>query len=179
MAHEEQREFILDLKEEYPSFFSNVKVLDVGSLDINGSIKNFFSNSDYTGIDIGEGKNVDIVVEGQKFDAEDETYDVVASCECFEHNPYWKETFQNMIRMCKSGGLIFMSCATEGRPEHGTINTDIGSSPLTVAKGWNYYRNLTEKDFRDIEIEYDVVFDVYDFFIDKFVRDLYFYGIKK
>jgi len=88
MAHTEQREFIFDVKDFYPEYFDNVKVLDVGSLDINGSTREFFSNSDYTGIDIGSGKNVDIVVEGQNYDAPDESFDVVISCECFEHNPY-------------------------------------------------------------------------------------------
>jgi hypothetical protein len=53
-----------------------------------------------------------------------------------------------MVRVCKPGGLIVMSCATLGRREHGTARTSPGASPLTVALGWNYYRNLTARDFR-------------------------------
>lgn len=179
MAHHAQKQFIADIKHEYPEFFKNVKVLDVGSLDINGSIREHFADYEYTGIDIGPGRNVDIVVEGQLYDADDETFDVVASCECFEHNPHWKETFLNMIRMCKSNGLIMMTCATTGRIEHGTTRSDPGSSPLTVKKGWEYYKNLTEKDFREIDLDYDKTFKTFDFFVDEFVKDLYFYGIKK
>ena len=41
MAHPEQREFILKVKEKYPEFFKGKKVLDIGSLDINGSARDF------------------------------------------------------------------------------------------------------------------------------------------
>ena len=91
----------------------NRKVLEVGSLDINGTVRIFFDNCDYTGLDLGEGKGVDLIEEGQNYDAPDETYDTVLSTECFEHNPYWKETFLNMIRLCKKNGLVFFTCAIQ------------------------------------------------------------------
>ena len=97
MSHAEQLEYVKSLKKIYPSFFNEKKVLEVGSLDINGSIRQFFDNCDYLGIDIGEGPGVDVVSEGQKYDAPNDTFDVSCSAECFEHNPYWLETFLNMI----------------------------------------------------------------------------------
>ena len=98
MAHLQQDFFVMDLKNKHQHYFANQKVLDIGSLDINGSVKRHFKNCNYTGIDVGYGENVDIVCEGQDYDAPDESYDVVCSLECFEHNPYWHETFMNMIR---------------------------------------------------------------------------------
>ena len=77
MAHPEQRDFILKVKEKYPEFFKGKKVLDIGSLDINGSARDFFEDCDYTGIDVGEGKGVDIVCPGEEWNAPDQTYDVV------------------------------------------------------------------------------------------------------
>lgn len=147
MAHLEQKKFISLVKEKYPDFFSNKKVLEVGSLDINGNTRINFENCHYTGIDVAHGANVDIVCQGQDFDGEDNSFDVVISSEVMEHNPYWVETMNNMIRVCKPNGLIIMSCATTGRKEHGTARTDPESSPLTVELGWNYYKNLTENDF--------------------------------
>ena len=115
MAHQQQFDYINTLKTKFPTQFFNKKVLEVGSLNINGSIRIFFTECDYLGIDVGAGPGVDLVCEGQKLDHPNETYDTVGSCECFEHNPYWVETFNNMYRMTKPNGLVFMSCATTGR----------------------------------------------------------------
>lgn len=197
MTHSTQQDFILYVKNKYSDYFENSKVLEIGSLDINGSMRLFFSECDYLGIDVGEGPGVDLVSQGQEYDALDESFDVCASGECFEHNPYWAETFCNMVRMCKSGGLVLFTCATIGRKEHGTSRSDSGSSPLTVGIGWEYYRNLDEQDFRgSFEESFDEIFSEYEFhstedydkptdFINNMrnyitpCEDLYFWGIKK
>lgn len=175
MAHIEQRNFVERIKSNYPVFFTKKKVLEVGSLNINGTLRVFFKDCDYIGIDVGEGPGVDIVCEGQNYDAPDESYDVVCSAECFEHNPYWIETFKNMIRLCKKNGFIFFTCATDGRPEHGTTRTTPLDSPLTL--DWDYYKNLNEIDFRN-EIDFDSYFKLYGFEVDNQSHDLYFWGIK-
>ena len=197
MAHEYQKQFTNKVKNTNPTFFSNKKVLEVGSLDINGSMREFFEECEYIGIDVGNGKGVDVVCSGHEYDAPDDTFDVTLSTECFEHNPYWAETFANMVRLTKSGGLIFFTCATTGRHEHGTRRTSPTKSPLTIEKGWDYYRNLDEKDFRSAyEETFDDMFEVYEFhstvsnnpteFISElrktdhpFSEDIYFWGIKK
>jgi hypothetical protein len=178
MAHQQQFNYITSLKLQFPTSFFNCKMLEVGSLNINGSIRDYFTHCDYLGIDVGEGPGVDLVCEGQNLDHPDNTYDTVGSCECFEHNPYWIETFQNMVRMAKPGALVFMSCATTGRPEHGTTRTSPKDSPLTIGKGWDYYKNLTEKDFRD-NFDCDAMFSKYEFQVGSPHPDLYFYGFKK
>lgn len=177
MAHQQQRIFVEKLKNNYPLFFSNKKVLDIGSLNINGTLRDFFHNCEYTGIDISEGLGVDVVCQGQDYTAPDESYDVVCSAECFEHNPYWIETFKNMVRLCKKNGFIFFTCATDGRPEHGTSRTTPSDCPFTVENGWDYYRNLNEVDFRN-EIDFDSYFKSYGFEVDHNSHDLYFWGIK-
>jgi SAM-dependent methyltransferase len=178
MAHPEQDFFVMDLKNKHQYYFANQKVLDIGSLDINGSVKKHFKNCDYTGIDVGYGENVDIVCEGQDYDAPDESYDVVCSLECFEHNPYWYETFMNMIRLCKKDGLVFFTCATTGRQEHGTRRTSVQDSPLTIDLGWDYYKNLTEQDFTE-KVDFSSHFSKYKFVVNTKIKDLYFYGIKR
>lgn len=178
MSHEQQRNFVIGVREKLSSFFNKKKVLEIGSLNINGSVREFFSECDYIGIDLDDGPDVDIVCEGQKYDAPDNSFDVVCSLECFEHNPYWEETFLNMIRMCRTEGLVFFTCATEGREEHGTSRTNPIDSPFTVKKGWDYYKNLTEKDFRD-KINFEEIFAHHYFFTNEVSHDLYFYGILK
>jgi SAM-dependent methyltransferase len=177
MSHTEQRIFVEKIKNNYPVFFSNKKILEIGSLNINGTLRDFFTNCNYLGIDVGDGPGVDVICEGQSYDAPDETYDVVCSAECFEHNPYWLETFKNMIRLCKKNGFVFFTCATDGRPEHGTSRTTPQCSPLTVGNGWEYYRNLNELDFTT-EINFDSYFKSYGFEVNTQSHDLYFWGIK-
>lgn len=178
MAHIQQRDFIDKIKRRSPKYFSNKSVLEIGSLNINGTVRDFFENCEYIGLDVAEGNGVDFVCEGQNYDAPDNSYDVVCSAECFEHNPYWLETFENMIRLCKPGGFVFFTCATEGRPEHGTSRSTPLDSPLTVDQGWEYYRNLNESDFQQF-INFDDQFKYYGFEVNDGSKDLYFWGIKK
>ena len=97
---------------------------------------------------------------------------------CFEHNPYWRETFTNMIDHCRPGGLVVMTCATTGRPEHGTQRSLPEDSPLTIANGWNYYKNLTETDFLTA-FDLDEWFEEWKFSVNEEACDLYFHGLKK
>ena len=171
MSDQSQLNFVLGLKNRYPEYFTGTKVLEVGSLDINGSIRQFFDALQYIGVDLGEGKGVDLVCKGEELDFPDNFFDVVASCECFEHNPEWVKTFDNMVRMCS--GLVIMTCATTGRPEHGTRRTSPSDAPFCG----DYYRNLTEQDIRD---NCDLSkFAVYEFSTIANPADLYFWGICK
>lgn len=178
MAHDQQRRYVEKLKKKAPDFFKEQKVLEVGSLNINGTVRDFFERCSYVGIDVGPGDGVDVVCEGQNYNAPDNTYDTVCSLECFEHNPYWIETFTNMIRVCRPGGLVFFTCATEGRAEHGTSRTNPVDSPLTVDLGWDYYKNLSESDFRE-NIALGDYFDQFAFEVNTESHDLYFWGVKK
>ncbi len=177
MSHKSELEFIDTLYKYFPQYFNNVRVLEIGSLDINGTIRKFFNSCEYTGIDVGPGCGVDVVCQGQDYDMPDGYYDHVVSCECMEHNPYWHETFLNMIRLCRPGGMITMTCATIGRKEHGTSRIGQESSPLTVDIGWNYYKNLSENHFRK-NINFKENFILSRFWCNWSRSDLYFVGIK-
>lgn len=173
MAHKQQQEFLIKIKSMFPERFSGCKVLDIGSLDINGNNRYLFEDYTYIGIDIGIGKNVDIVCRGHEFNSS-ELFDIVISTECFEHDQYYKETIQNAIRLTKSNGMVLFTCATTGRAEHGTKNKSTYASPYTH----DYYKNLTELDMRDC-FDPDLVFSDYIFEINNKSFDLYFYGIKR
>lgn len=174
MAHIEQRVFFDAMRSRFPAAFDGVRVLEIGSLDINGSVRDFYTNADYTGVDLAPGPGVDVVGQGQDLDYADRSFDVSVSAECFEHNPYWLETFANMTRMASH--MVFLTCASHGRPEHGTARTDAGSSPLTVAAGWDYYRNLGAEDF-DWQI-LAANFSTWGFSTNESSHDLYFYGVR-
>jgi len=170
MSHQAQLDFVAIVRAMYPDYFVRKQVLEIGSLNINGSIRQFFEQCAYVGVDLGEGRDVDVVAKGEDLTYDDGSFDVVASCECFEHNPEWVATLNNMIRM--SRGLVFFSCATTGRPEHGTPRTSPQDAPFCG----EYYRNLTEEDVRNaIDLS---VFEDYQFLTNDKAFDLYFWGVK-
>ena len=47
MAHLQQQIFFQSVKTKFPYLFTDVKVLDIGSLDINGNTRHFFSQPYY------------------------------------------------------------------------------------------------------------------------------------
>jgi SAM-dependent methyltransferase len=175
MSHKEQQDYVRSVGTVFPGYFNRAKVLEVGSLYINGTVRVFFTECDYLGIDVGQGPGVDLVCQGQDLDHADGTYDTCISCECFEHNPFWVETFRNMHRMTKPNGMIIMTCATTGRLEHGTRRTTPHDAPLIE---WDYYRNLTAADFRQA-FDLDSMFKMHYFAMNTTTHDLYFCGIKK
>lgn len=177
MAHDAQRVFFERVRQAEPRAFKGGRILEVGSLNINGTVRDFFeSPEEYIGVDIGHGPGVDLVMSGHEVSFPDGYFDVTVSAECFEHNPYWAETFVNMVRMTKRSGFIMFTCAGEGRPEHGTTRSDIGSSPLTVAAGWDYYRNLMDTDFEPYM--YTLEDGGWQFYYEPYAKDLYFVGRK-
>lgn len=176
MAHVEQREFIARTQKQFPKSFNGISVLEIGSVNINGTVRDFFSDTTrYVGLDLAPGKCVDVVCPGHLYDSP-YMFDTSISTECFEHDINWKSTFMNMIRLTKSNGLIIFTCASYNRPEHGTKRTtpcDSLSSQFS-----DYYMNLGEKEFRE-SFDLDKLFINHQFEINDNPSDLYFWGIKR
>ncbi len=195
--HKEQITYLNKMKEKFPEAFKNKKVLDIGSFNVNGNEKPWFDDCDFIGLDLLPGPGVDVACPANEYDAPDGTFDTIISCECWEHNPYYKESIMNAIRMLKSGGYFIWTCATTGRPVHGTKTQDnIDKSNKKTAQGnssenwitmpnveredWDneYYKNVTEEDIREF-CDVDSIFVSYEFEVENNHCDLYFWGIKK
>jgi len=67
-------------KSKYLSEFEGATILDVGSIDINGTYREIFTGFEYTGMDIVPGDNVDIVGYENL-----SVYDVLISGQVMEH----------------------------------------------------------------------------------------------
>jgi SAM-dependent methyltransferase len=94
------------------------KILEIGSLDINGSIKDAFSGHEYTGMDIQNGKNVDIVSSSHAINIKSDSFDVILSTSQLEHDIMFWLTFKEMCRVLKPGGYIYI-CAPSSGEYHG------------------------------------------------------------
>ncbi|MGF6876461.1 DUF4915 domain-containing protein [Paraburkholderia sp. MM5477-R1] len=180
MAHQNQIDFCESVKRRFPNYFSNALVLDIGSLDLNGNNQYLFDDCRYLGLDLMPGDNVDIVAKGHELSLPEGTFDTIISTECFEHDRFYEKTLTNAVRMLKPGGMFIFTCATTGRPEHGTARTTPHDAPFIQLMGdWaDYYKNLTEEDVR-AAFEIDEVFSFYEFSVNHQTHDLYFAGIKR
>lgn len=109
-------------------------VLDVGSLDVNGSTRPLVEHlaSEYVGIDIREGPGVDIVMDADDLSLRfGERFDLVLCTEMLEHARTPIGTLEQIAHVLVPGGTLLLTargvatdrCADVGRPhafgEHG------------------------------------------------------------
>ena len=175
MAHYQQEEFC-KLINKYFFKEKKITILEIGSYNVNGTIRSIFTNSiKYIGVDVVKGPDVDVVYDGLNLDIKDK-FDLSISCECFEHNPYYLENFKNMIDLTNANGIVAFTCASIIRGEHGTTRTSTKDSPGSMEK-WDYYKNLFKKDFEE-KLNLNELFYKYQFFYNLTSYDLYFIGIK-
>ena len=174
MAHYQQLNFIEIFNK---NFFKNQKisVLEIGSFP--DQIRYLFKNAEeYVGMDLKKGPGVDLIYDGKniKLDNKNQKFDLCISSECFEHNPYYLETFKQMTNYANDDGIVVFTCASLGRPEHGTKACDPNSSPFS-AEQFDYYKNLSSVDFNEVVKNN---FYKYVFYKNSVSKDLYFVGIK-
>jgi SAM-dependent methyltransferase len=179
MSHKEQKEYCMSVKRQFPNYFINKKVLDIGSGDVNGNNNHYFKDCFVLGSDIGYGPNVDLLGFAHELPFVDGYFDTIISTECLEHDREYPKTLNAAVRMLKSGGLYIFTCATTGRPEHGTSKSKPYQSFSTRLENLeDYYKNLTEKDVREV-LDIGTNFSSYEFSVNTDHHDLYFWGIKR
>ena len=85
----------------------NLSICDVGSLDINGTYKPLFEGYSYTGVDIVEGQNVDVVSKDlYQYPFVDKAFDIVISGSTIEHIEDIFRWVKELARIVKKGGLV-------------------------------------------------------------------------
>jgi SAM-dependent methyltransferase len=179
--HIQCKDFISYGKNNLPQYFKNVKVLDVGFGDINGNNNYLFEDCLYEGNDLIKTDNVTIVSRTKDLPFEDDSFDTIISTECFEHDSEYHESFRKILKLLKPNGLFIFTCASLGRPEHGTSRTTPNDSYGTIASindFKDYYKNLTIDDINE-SIDLNNNFQYWRSYYNTLSYDLYFIGIKK
>ena len=163
-------EFIKNMALTHPEHFENKRVLEVGSRDLNGSVRPLFFGCDYTGLDLTEGPGVDKVSHVCELNERPESFETVISTEALEHDQFWFDSLCKMFELTCPGGAMLITCASTGREEHGTHKADPSCSPATL----DWYMNVTPKDFlKAIDLH---AFEI--FYFEFTPGDLRFFGIK-
>lgn len=95
------------------------KVLDVGSLDVNGSLKEDFKDYEYTGVDMREGKNVDIVLNAHDLSKKfGKQFDLVVCFDTFEHDDAFWISIKEMKKVLKKNGWLIIGTPSIHHPIH-------------------------------------------------------------
>lgn len=160
----------------------NLKIADIGSLDINGSLKSIFpSNHDYKGVDFAPGKNVDIVIQDPyKLPFENDSLDVVVSSSCFEHSDMFWLVFNEIMRILKPDGLFYLNAPSNGAFHRYPVDSwrfypDSGHSLVRWARRSGYSTVLLESYIsRQLEEKDDGAF--WNDFVAVFLKDEKFAG---
>lgn len=97
-------------------------VLEVGSLNVNGSPRSIFGDRSrfpsYVGVDMREGKDVDRVANANALPFVDTSFDVVICAEMIEHDARFWVSMQEMSRVLRSGGHLILTTCGLNFPRH-------------------------------------------------------------
>jgi len=123
------------------------RVLEVGSLDVNGSVRGdimALGPAEYVGIDIRPGPGVDVVCDaGDLVETFGENaFDVVISTELLEHARDWRRIVSNIKRVTKPNGVMIVSTRSYG--------VDFHRQPFDY---WRYQQEDFETIFSDVVVE--------------------------
>lgn len=124
-------------------------VLEMGSRDINGSIRAVLPAPHYVGIDTVDGKGVDVVGDATTW-TDPHRFDLVACAEVLEHVPNPEAFFAAAWRQLTAGGRIMFTMATDPRAPHSAAD----GGPL---RGGEYYANVSEEDIKEWLADWDDV----------------------
>lgn len=113
------KNFIVRAKNRFPEFFKEKKILEIGSLDVNGNLWDSFDDCQMTGVDWVAGQNVTVVTKAHETQFDNDSFDVLMSVNHLEHDPIWEESLGHNLPSLKTGGLILLRWAGMGSGRHG------------------------------------------------------------
>jgi SAM-dependent methyltransferase len=116
-------------------------ILEIGSRDVNGSVRKLFPNIRYTGIDTTPGPGVDIVADGGRFRWLD-CFDLVLCLEVLEHAENARAVCRNAYDLLDPNGVFLVTAAGPERLAHSGVD----GGPLRAGE---YYRGVTAELLRE------------------------------
>ena len=105
------------------SFFQKpVRILEVGSRNVNGSIRDVLSEcaNEYIGVDLFDGPGVDVVcdVAALSDTFANQSFDIVVSTEMLEHCQHWQDALYQMVSVLRQDGFLLITTRSPGFELH-------------------------------------------------------------
>ena len=92
------------------------RILDVGSLNVNGSLRDHaLCEYEYIGVDMVPGPGVDIVLDDcNSLPFPDQHFDAIVTSSVFEHSVFFWFAFLEMTTVCRNQGFMYVNAPTNG-----------------------------------------------------------------
>lgn len=119
------------------------RVLEIGSRNVNGSIRPLFLRVGgwFHGIDVAPGPGVDEVADGASFRTP-EAPDTIVCCEVLEHAAQAPAIVRNIFEQLAPGGVAILTMAGTGRQPHSAED----GGPVRQGE---YYHNVESGELAD------------------------------
>lgn len=134
IMHKETFDFVA--RHTSGKFFENV--LEIGGLDVNGSVRDIIVADNWHTIDIQPGPGVDEVANAATW-RPPKIYDLVLCLEVFEHTPEWPQILRTIGAASDAQTTVLITAACDPRPAHGAYGHH---TPLPG----EYYANVVPED---------------------------------
>ena len=116
--HESNRMWWAYCADKYPEYFKgDISVLELGSYNINGTVRDYVRVNDYVGVDWRAGPCVDVVSYAHQLNL-GRKFNTVISASMLEHDPHWELSLKMMVDHLMPEGAIFLSWGSALCPSH-------------------------------------------------------------
>jgi len=129
-------------------------IVEIGSMDVNGNLRDIFKGQDYIGVDMRPGDNVDVVLNAHRLRDRfpGASVDAVICCDTFEHDDAFWETLREIRRALKPGGFFVCSVPTIAYTTYHPHPDDYwrftGSAFFNLIMSPLYYHLVDRRDIR-------------------------------
>jgi SAM-dependent methyltransferase len=116
------------------------RVVEIGSRNVNGTVRDCIRHDEWTGVDVEAGDGVDWV--GDFADWPGGPVELVVSTEVLEHAPDVNGLLDHAADVLVEGGWLVVTCATTGRTPHSAVD----GGPV---RDGEHYRNVIASELLD------------------------------
>lgn len=164
--HKSIRRALKKFRNEYEELLESAVIAELGSLNINGSPREYLPP--LTGFDIAPGNDVDVVIEYGVIPPEHQgKYDVVITSSSFHYCPDPNIYKREILHLMKPKGLLWLSmCGPKCKCNHTTSNNKYGFT--------DSYRMTKEELEEFLSLDFNCIACVYGG--DKHHQDIFYLG---
>lgn len=115
------------------------RVVEFGSRDVNGTVRDLVPHQTWVGIDREPGPSVDLVMDCRDYYPITPP-DLIVCCEVLEHSSDPQAIVEQAGQVLAGGGWLVMTCATDPREPHSALT----GGPLPDGE---HYANVSLEEF--------------------------------